>query len=340
MLYVILVVVLKHFVGRKMTVQKTYYIRSHGVFFRRENTLYYISGGKKTSIPIEIVRAIVVYGNLTLKGGVISLLAERGIPIQFHTENGYYISTLQNVNKNMNGLVLREQVRYALDHEKRLDLAKKFAIGAITNLEKNLQRKALKSNFKNYLTRIETCKTTEEIMGVEGNCRAIYYQNMDTVLPEGFKIERRIYHPPGNRMNALISFGNHLLYSTIMTELYYTQLHPAISYLHEPFRQRYSLALDISEVFKPIIADRVIFKLVNRKELQVDDFQQPLGNFYLKSFARDLVIKRFEEKLGSTVYHKKLRRKVSYRELIRIEAYKIQKHILNDQPYEPYIVSR
>lgn len=323
-----------------MTSTKTYYIRTHGILSRDKNTLLYETKGEKKHLPVERVEAIIAMGNLTLKGGVIPFLAQHHIPIQFHNKYGVYQNTLQNVDKNMNGLVLREQARHCLDKEKRVSIARKMVTGAIKNLTRNLQRKNIQVNKQKHLEKLNRSNTIGKLMSVEGNFRKRYYQKLDKILPKHFLIERRSYRPPLNRMNALISFGNSLLYSTIMNEIYHTQLHPAISFLHEPFRQRYSLALDISEVFKPVIVDRVILKLVNRKEIQKDDFQEPLENFYLKERARDLFIKSFEDKLSSTIHHKNLKRNVSYRRLIRIEAFSLQKHILKDEVYSPYIISR
>lgn len=323
-----------------MTNQRTYYIRSHGTLRRDKNTLLFESGDDKKHIPVETVRSIIVLGNLTLKGGVIPFLADKEIPVQFHSEYGRYQNTLQNVDKNMNGHVLREQTRFTLDKEKRIDLARRFVKGSIKNLAKNLKRKNLDSKERHHIDRVYNVDAIDKLMAVEGRFRKEYYEKYDTVLPEGFKLKKRSYNPPLNKMNALVSFGNSLLYSALMSEIYHTQLHPAISYLHEPFRQRYSLALDISEIFKPIIVDRVIHKLVNRKEIKEDDFMEPLENFYLKDSARDLFLKKFDEKLDSTIKHSRLKRNVSYRSLLRMEAYKVQKHILEDKEYSPYVVSR
>src|SRR5205823_1423769 len=103
------------------------------------------------------------------------------------------------------------------------------------------------------------------IMGVEGRSRDTYYSSFSSFLREGFEFDKRTKMPPQNMLNCLISFGNSLMYASILTEIYHTQLTPTVSYLHEPGERRYSLALDISEVFKPIIVDRVIFNLINNR---------------------------------------------------------------------------
>ena len=89
-----------------------------------------------------------------------------------------------------------------------------------------------------------------------------------------FVMSKRVKKPPNNRMNALVSFVNSLVYATILSEIYHTHLNPTISFLHESTERRYSLSLDISEIFKPLLADRLIFKLVNVKILNRRSFDQ------------------------------------------------------------------
>ena len=95
--------------------------------------------------------------------------------------------------------------------------------------------------------------------------------------------------PPNNPVNAMISFGNSLYYAACLSEIYRTQLNTLISYLHEPGERRVSLALDLSKVFKPILVDRTIFKLLNQKMIQLDDFDQAiyLRHFYVSFSDRE-----------------------------------------------------
>ncbi len=101
---------------------------------------------------------------------------------------------------------------------------------------------------KSLLGELEEAKRITEVMNVEARIREAYYLRWDEHLPEGFKIVKRTRRPPGNEMNALISFLNSRLYATIVSELYNTQLVPTVSYLHEPGERRFSLALDPSEI--------------------------------------------------------------------------------------------
>jgi len=135
-------------------------------------------------------------------------------------------------------------------------------------------------------------------------------------------------------MNALISFCNSLVYSLVIKEIYKTQLNPTISYLHEPSYRRFSLALDVSEIFKPIYADRMIFDLLNNNMITQKHFDKDLNYCYLKDDGRKIVVKNFDDRINTTIMHKKLKRKVSYQKLVRLELYKLIKHMLGEEQYQ------
>jgi CRISPR-associated protein Cas1 len=139
-------------------------------------------------------------------------------------------------------------------------------------------------------------------------------------------------------MNALISFGNSLIYSTTLSEIYHTQLNPTISFLHEPFVRRFSLSLDIAEIFKPIIADRIIFKLVRKNMLDDKCFEGEIGDILLSEKGRKIFLSEYETKLSTTIKHKTLSKNVTYRRLIRLELYKLCKHFLLEKKFKPLIM--
>ncbi len=127
-----------------------------------------------------------------------------------------------------------------------------------------------------------------------------------------------------------------MIYAKILSEIYHTQLNPTISYLHEPGVRRFSLCLDVSEVFKPLIGDRLIFSLLNRKQITEDSFTKELNFLHLKKEASALISRELEERLKKTIMHKELGRQVSYQYLIRLEAYKLIKHLIGEKEYEGF----
>ena len=176
----------------------------------------------------------------------------------------------------------------------------------------------------------------KELMGVEGNIRRRYYAAWNVIVNQEIKFEKRVMHPPDNMINSLISFVNTLIYTKVLSEIYHTQLNPTISYLHEPGVRRYSFCLDISEVFKPLIGDRLIFSLLNRKQITEESFTQELNFLHLKKEASKLIVRELESILKKTIKHKELGRKVSYQYLIRLEVYKLIKHLIGEEEYEGF----
>ena len=137
-------------------------------------------------------------------------------------------------------------------------------------------------------------------------------------------------------INSLISFVNSLIYSKVLSDIYKTQLNPTISYLHEPGVRRFSLCLDISEVFKPLIGDRLIFSLLNRRQITEDSFTKELNFLHLKKESSRLIAQELEKSLKKTIMHKELGRQVSYQYLMRLEAYKLIKHLIGEKQYEGF----
>lgn len=124
------------------------------------------------------------------------------------------------------------------------------------------------------------------------------------------------------------------MYTTVLGEIYKTQLDPTISFLHEPSTKRFSLSLDIAEIFKPLIIDPIIFSLINNRIIQHKDFDIEEGICFLNDDGRKKFITEYEKKMGVTIKHRTLKRKVSYRMFIRLESYKLIKHFIDDKNYK------
>ena len=205
-----------------------------------------------------------------------------------------------------------------MEYSKRLKIAKEIELAAANNILKNIAYYANRSKEKEALesikaeiqisaAKIPDAKEVCELMGYEGHIRESYYKGWDFILGEDIEFEKRVKRPPDNLVNALISYGNTMMYSACLSEIYRSQLHPTISYLHEPGERRFSLALDMAEIFKPIIVDRLIFAFLNTKQIKPEHARKELNYCYLEESARKIFIKGFEEKLQTTIKHKKTR---------------------------------
>jgi len=179
-------------------------------------------------------------------------------------------------------------------------------------------------------------KQIDELMGVEGRIRQIYYSAIpEWIAKSPFTYVKREKRPTRDPVNALISFGNTQMYTTVLGEIYKTSLNPTISFLHQPSSRRFSLCLDLAEIFKPMIIDPLIFQMINNRMLSLAHFEHIDEKCFLNEQGKKIFLTEYNKKLATTVKHRKLNRKVSYRHFIRLECYKIIKHLLGDEVYKP-----
>jgi len=321
---------------------RNYYILSSGRLKREQNTVYFENVNVKKAIPINDIYAIYVYGELDLNTKLLDFLTQNKVPIHFFNYYGFYSGSYYPREYLHSGFLIVKQVEHYIDGEKRLRIAKEIIRSASYNILRNLfyYRKRGRrideyiSEIENLRKEIGNAKLISELMSIEGRIRNQYYRSFNEILREGFQLLKRVKRPPDNMVNCLISFGNSLLYATTLSEIYNTQLNPTISYLHEPGERRFSLSLDLSEIFKPLIIDRTIFTLINNRIIKPRHFLQELNYCYLKENGKKIFIKEYDERLKTTIMHKTLKRKVSYQRLIRLECYKLIKHLIGEKTYE------
>lgn len=322
------------------------YLTKDGKLERNENTVYFENEVQKFPIPIEQVSEIYCVSHITVTSGVIHFLAQKEIPIHFFNHYGYYEASLWPRKRDVAGQIIISQAKAYLNPEARFRLASSFVIGAamnIINVMKTQDRKGSGltgriDEIRDFLDNIPSSSPSiPALMGIEGNIRRLYYSTLDEILPDWLMLGGRKYNPPGNAGNSIMSFCNSLSYTACLTEIYHTQLDPTISFLHEPGERRFSLSLDIAEIFKPAITDRIFLKLSNRGQLDETHFDNGLQGTVLSEKGRRLVLKTFQEKMEDTITHKGLKRKVTYRRMIRLECYKLLNDLTLGELYHPLI---
>ena len=314
------------------------YITSHGILSRKDNTLYFINEDAKKQIPIHAISEINCFGKVSLKSGASSFLMKEGIVVNFFNKYGFYEGSLYPKVKLNSGLVVVNQSQHYLDIKKREYLAKEFVEGIKHNILKTMKYYSKKGkNMEEYISNIEKEDINgdiSQIMSCEGRIWNNFYQSFNMILRK-FPFNKREIRPPTDEINSLLSFGNSLLYTTVLSELYQTYLHPSVSFLHEPSERRFSLSLDIADIFKSIIVDRTIFKLVNNNMITKKHFNHDVGCL-LNDKGKEIFISEYQRKLETTIMHQTLNKKVSYKYLIRLEGYKLIKHVLNDKKYKSF----
>ena len=324
---------------------QSFYVYNNGDLRRKDNTLQFVSSeGEKRDIPIERIDDIYVMSEMTFNTAFINYISQYGIPVHFFNYYHFYTGSFYPKEKLLAGQLLVKQAEHYIDYEKRMKIARKFIEAAADNIYRNLRYyNGRGKDVSGYMAEMDDLRkklpytrTVEELMGIEGNIRKNYYAAWNVIVDQEIHFEKRVMHPPDNMINSLISFVNSLIYAKVLSEIYRTQLNPAISYLHEPGVRRYSLCLDIAEVFKPLIGDRLIFALLNRKQITEESFTKDLNFLHLTKDASALIVRELEERLKKTINHKELGKQVSYQYLIRLEAYKLIKHLIGEKEYEGF----
>lgn len=325
--------------------KQSYYLYKSGRIQRKDNSLEIVyKDNTKKSIPIERVDDIYVMTEFDFNTSLLNFLGKYGISVHFFNYYGFYTGTYYPKEQLVSGKLLVKQVESYTNKKKRLEVAKAFIEAAAYNIYRNLVYYNNRGkDLSRYMQEIEylrkqipQCKDVQELMGIEGNIRKSYYASWKTIINQDIEFEKRVKNPPDNAINSLISYVNTIIYTRVLSEIYKTQLNPTISYLHEPSEKRFSLCLDVSEIFKPILADRLIFSMLNKKQITEKDFEKGLNFLYIKDNARKEITKEIDKRLQTTIKHKKLGREVTYEYLIRLELYKLIKYFTEDIPYEGF----
>jgi len=326
--------------------KRTLYIFSDGEIKRKGNTIYFESSEGKKYVPIENTQEILIFGEVSLNKRLLEFLNENEIVVHFFNYYGFYIGSFYPREHLNSGYMILKQAEHYLDTTKRLRLAKKFVWGAVKNIIKVLEYyiargkplQEIVERIANLEPSISIANSIENLMAIEGNIRDHYYDSFNIIIEnENFPFEGRTRKPPKNMINALISFSNSLVYVVCLSEIYHTHLDPRIGFLHSTNMRRFTLNLDVAEIFKPIIGDRLIFSVINKGIIKPSHFEEKLNGIVLNEKGKQLFVQEFDERLKTTIKHRKLGRHVSYRELIRLELYKLQKHLIGEEEYTPFV---
>ena len=325
--------------------EQSYYIFTSGELHRKDDSLVLINEKGKKDIPIERVYDLYIFSTVSINSTLLSFLSQKGICVHFYNYYDFYIGSFYPKETLVSGSLLVKQVEKYQEYESRLLIAQQIIEAASYNILRNLKYyNSRDKDLKQYIMQIEelrkeiySTRNISSLMGVEGNIRKVYYESWKIIIDQDIDFEKRVKRPPDNLVNTLISFMNTIIYTKTLSEIYRTQLNPTISYLHEPSDKRFSLCLDLSEVFKPLIVDRTIFSLLNKNMITENDFYTDDGGYYrMKDSTIKVVVSALENTLTRSIKHKDLNRSVSYKHLIRLEAYKLIKHIIDEKVYEGF----
>lgn len=303
------------------------------------------SNGTPRHIPAESVEAIYTFGEVRFNTQFFKCMSYYEIPVHIFNYYGNYVGSFLPASNNGSGEIQILQYKAYVDNFKRITIAKAIIDAAIKNILFNLKSYTYSGiDLDETINTIAAIKeqvrftdSIQELMGFEGTARNTYYSAWQSIFKQETDFEKRIKNPPIGMINSLISFGNSLLYAACLSEIYRTRLNPFIGFIHETGDKKHPLVYDISEIFKPVIVDKVIFRVINLNIIKPDDFKHTDKGLRLKDEARKKFVEEFENKLSSIIHHKRINRRISYRSLIRMECYNLINYLTGKlKSYDPY----
>lgn len=324
---------------------------------RKDNTLfYYKEKGEsfiKGVLPVNAIDEIYTLGHVQMTNEVLNLLGETNISMHFFDFHGRYRGSFIPFKHKSSPRLLFEQYKTQENLDKRVFLSKQLVEGTSVNLLKNIQYKMSYDGREEDIQKMKDLmeklwskevSNIEQVMGIEANIRKRYFSAFDKELIhcglQEFCLDKRVTRPPNNAMNALISFINMLVYSTMLNQIYKTPLDPRIGFLHTSREYRYALSLDMSEIFKPLITDRIILKLLRRKQIKMKHFDTFESVCFLNGEGRKIVLNEYKDTLEKMHPIHTLKRDATMKYTMQLECYKIIKFMLEDAPYNPFTVTK
>ena len=319
---------------------------SDGILRQRDFSMVFQTETGKLDIPPQATGAINVFSSVIFDTGFLQAAADRGILVNVFDKYGRLTGRFVPNRPLHSPMTTLTQLEAYYDEARRLELARKFVLGSIHNLRLNIRyyRRREDRGFTQALDRIDAledrikaCGEYKNLLLLEAQARNVYYGCYDGFINNpDFSFVSRSRRPPRNEVNAMISFGNTLLYSHLATEIGKTALDVRVGFLHATNARLESLNLDVAELFRPLIVDRTVFALVNRRQLRPALHFQTMdnGGVYLTAEGKRLFLTEYYDKLHARVKVDGVSR--SYAEIMREEVRKLVRHFRLGEPYKPF----
>lgn len=321
-------------------------IIENGILTVKDTTILFDGEKTKKFIPVKTTSNINIYSDVIINGTLISFLNQNKIPLTIFDKHGIKIGRFVPDRCVSVANTFIEQVKCYVDEEKRLNWAKEFAVAEVFNMKSNLQYYSKHFNsvvieksleiLSQIIINIKNEKSMKKLLMEEARAKESYFSCFNDILPhDDFEFMSRTRRPPKDAINALISFGNTVMYNYIANEIFKTSLDIKVGFLHSTNKRAESLNLDIAEIFKPVIVDRCIFKIINRHMInEKNHFEYGEDKVWLTQEGKRIYLSAFYKKLSSTLSVKG--KKLTYRKLIWEEIIKIQRSICYGEKYKAY----
>ena len=328
-------------------IDRDYYIVNDGILTKSDYTLLFDNDNGKNYLPVNTMESLNIYSDVMFSSNFFDFANRHKLKINIFDKYGRTIGSFVSNKSNSHAKTMLKQSEKYLDSANRVMIAKKIIIAAMHNIKANLKYYYKQKHTEEldiqirYITTVITqmneAKTIEQLMLIEARARQTYYKTFNCILnQDDFRFINRSKRPPKDAINALISFGNVYLYNKLSTYIRMTTLDIRIGFLHSTNNRAESLNLDIAEIFKPIIVDRVIFTLINKHMINVKDYFEEVegGGIYLNKTGKKIFLEELRGKLYQKV--KMGKEYITYDAIMKKEVHKISRYVMYNEKYKPY----
>lgn len=332
----------------------TLYVLSEGAYLHRDHQTLQVRVEQETklSVPIHHLHSVALFGAVLVSPGAMELCAESGVAMTFLSLSGRLVARVDAPGSG-NVLLRREQFRQADRPETCAHLARQFVAGKLRNARQVLQRAARETDapddvaslnhavddVAHALQALEPAATTDVIRGHEGEAARAYFGVFSAMVRQEqavFALRERTRRPPLDPVNALLSFVYALLLHDCVAALTAVGLDPSVGFLHEDRPGRPSLALDLMEEFRPIIADRLVLSLINRRQVEANGFAtRDGGAVEMDDRTRRNVVEAYQARKQEEVTHPLLEQTVRVAELPFLQARLLARTLRGDLSVYP-----
>lgn len=338
----------------------TLYVTTDGAWLRKdgENVVMEVESEVRARLPVHMLEGLVCYGRVMASPALLGHCAQQGITVSFLTPNGRFLARMEGpVSGNV--LLRRQQYRCSDDAAQCAAVVQHLLAGKLYNQRAVLGR-ALRDHSEKLapddegalihahqrLTRIGDKVLNEPsldvLRGLEGEAAQAYFGVFDHLIRidnSALRFNGRSRRPPLDAVNALLSFLYTLVTHDCRSALETVGLDPAVGFLHRDRPGRPSLALDLLEEFRPLMADRLALSLINRRQLNERDFQaMDSGAVLLKEDSRKVVLVAYQERKREELRHAFLEEKVEIGLIPFIQAQLLARHLRGDlDAYPPFL---
>jgi len=336
----------------KKLLNTLYITRQESYLHKDRETIVIKQGDEKLGqFPALTVGNILCFGQVSVSPFLMGYCGEQGIGLAFYTEYGKFLARVQG-KQTGNVLLRRAQYRWADNEEKSVSIARLLVAAKIANSRSVLMREVRNHGDNKLLSeaidklatslrRAQHAKAVAEAMGIEGDAAAAYFGVFNELLRgSGFVFGGRVRRPPTDPVNALLSFVYSLITNECASALQGVGLDPYVGFLHQDRPGRVSLALDLLEEFRAPWADRFVLTLINRRQIQLQDFvTEASGAVRLTDDARKVLLTSYQERKQTEIMHPYLEESIPIGLLPHCQAMLLARHIRGDTEfYPPYLV--